>query len=101
MKSAREVATMVSAALGGATVEEIMSPHRGRPRAAFLRWVSIWLWIEQHPTPPTYTATAPHFGRERTSVRHAVTKVQSHLQADHLKFDRAQIMNLIEEVRQG
>ncbi|MBU6430391.1 MAG: hypothetical protein KGR26_15350 [Cyanobacteria bacterium REEB65] len=56
-------------------LREVLGPHRGRPYAAYLRRLSMYVYLTQTQPNQSYSATGRAFGRDRTTVRHALDKV--------------------------
>lgn len=60
---------------------EIASPLRGSPAVASTRQIAIWLFYEWKE-PGSWSALGRAFGRDRTTVRHAVERVSARMNED-------------------
>lgn len=66
---------------------ELASPLRGSPAVASTRQIAIWLFYEWK-RPDSWTELGRAFGRDRTTVRHAVERVTARMEADELGYAR-------------
>lgn len=67
--------------IGSVKAAELASPLRGSPAVASARQIAIWLFYEWRK-PDSWTELGRAFGRDRTTVRHAVERVNARMIAD-------------------
>lgn len=62
----------------GSKLSSILSPTRGRPEDARARAIAMYVYRRADCVPemPCYTVLGKHFGRDRTTVRHALQRVE-------------------------
>lgn len=70
------VATQVAGEFGS-RLSSILGSTRGRPEDARARAISMYVYMMAHPgdARPCYTEIGRQFGRDRTTVRHALSRV--------------------------
>lgn len=58
----------------------IMGCHRGSPETSRARWIAMWVFSHRYVYPggdgPSLSAVGRAFGRDRTTVRHGLRKVE-------------------------
>lgn len=92
------VARAVCQVMTGSDARQLLASHRGSPRTADLRAVSMLLWRDLHTrNPPCYTAIGAAFGRDRRSVSRGLQRVaQRGLPSD---TERREIMRVLGKVK--
>lgn len=75
MKSVKQVVTAVCRVMKGAKPEVVLADHRGSPRAADLRAVSMYVWRHIQHNQPCYTATGAAFKRDRRNVARGLKRI--------------------------
>ena len=62
----------------GSKLSCILAPTRGRPEDARARAIAMYVYqrADSVPAMPCYTALGHQFGRDRTTVRHALQRVE-------------------------
>jgi chromosomal replication initiation ATPase DnaA len=90
------VATEVAGEFGS-VLSRILSPRRGRPEDARARAITMAVYQRVSPARPNFTDLGELFGRDRTTVRHALARVDGFVKKEALFEER--LLEVVGRVR--